>query len=638
MGTLVIPDAVPNCDLERVELEYQTLSLALAGNGRIEETIDIRVMLAPVVDEKPLLEFASDGLGELLDQTEGEEQEFYTWVLMMLAFHLLCPELDQMRRRRFNVKTLRTSETLRELAQTTRTKGHTYPERLLRFAGVSAVPTTRLLQEAIYVRPDLALPLSEKHYLEFRDQFFSEIQRISAKVERIGQEAVRDLRRKLESDDTWPPEKRVEALQRLQVMEQEPSSPERLAGWQKAMRFLVEKALEIETETAGRFADLVEQARTLQEPVSREVEHSGLRMLAEDGESFTDEYADCICRNFKIEAADSLLDQLIARYMEVFQIPQCQLVTVPDDFPVGAEDCLAQQELTPNDPDSNPAFDEEGDLPVEWQQYASFLAARDSEDVFEKWYTVGWILTNLVNRNECIRLLQREAESVDQGVLDYAFKLVYRKIRHRLTYLERRVFKLMYFRQPIFGYRIAAMDPVILSFVTGMDDETQLLTFLVLVLKRRQLETGDDLAGELERRWRAFLRFYPYWLMIVQDEDCQRKRGQTIQTKTLYLDAPGPANKNGDWQTLKDRLPDPKGRPADVLQAFVSESGGRLAEWAARYCSEAQARYITRYAAGVTEIQIARECGVSQPAVSKGIRVACQRIRDGLRQDGLLET
>ncbi len=577
MGTLVIPDAVPNCDLERVELEYQTLSLALAGNGRIEETIDIRVMLAPVVDEKPLLEFASDGLGELLDQTEGEEQEFYTWVLMMLAFHLLCPELDQMRRRRFNVKTLRTSETLRELAQTTRTKGHTYPERLLRFAGVSAVPTTRLLQEAIYVRPDLALPLSEKHYLEFRDQFFSEIQRISAKVERIGQEAVRDLRRKLESDDTWPPEKRVEALQRLQVMEQEPSSPERLAGWQKAMRFLVEKALEIETETAGRFADLVEQARTLQEPVSREVEHSGLRMLAEDGESFTDEYADCICRNFKIEAADSLLDQLIARYMEVFQIPQCQLVTVPDDFPVGAEDCLAQQELTPNDPDSNPAFDEEGDLPV-------------------------------------------------------------RKIRHHLTYLERRVFKLMYFRQPIFGYRIAAMDPVILSFVTGMDDETQLLTFLVLVLKRRQLETGDDLAGELERRWRAFLRFYPYWLMIVQDEDCQRKRGQTIQTKTLYLDAPGPANKNGDWQTLKDRLPDPKGRPADVLQAFVSESGGRLAEWAARYCSEAQARYITRYAAGVTEIQIARECGVSQPAVSKGIRVACQRIRDGLRQDGLLET
>lgn len=638
MSKLVVTDPVPDCDLESVELEYQTLSVTITHEEQGEETVDLRVMLPPVVDGKPFLDYIFDRLGDLLHQTEGEEHDFYKWVLMMMGFHTFCPELDRLRRRRFNLKTLRTSETLRELAETTRTEGRTCAERLIRFAGESAAPTTRLLQEAIYVRPDLAIPLSEKHYLEFRDQLFSEMEWVAAEVDRIGQQAVRDVRGKLESDDSWSPERRAEAVRRLQEIEQGRSSHELHAAWHQSMRFMVEKALEMEEETASRFTDLVEKARALQEPVSREVERRRLRMLAEDGESFTDEYADCICRHFDVEAADAFLDEVISRYEEVFQVPRGQLVLVADDSPVTDGGGFARAEPVPRGAGSGRSRDEDDDgLPVAWQQYAGFLAARNDDDPFEKWYMVGWVTTNLVNRNECIRLLQREAESVYQGVLDYGFKLVYRKVRHRLTYLERRVFRLMYFRQPIFGHRVAAMEPVILSFFTGMDDETQLLTVLALALKRRELDGRGDLGEELERRWRAYLCFYPYWLTIIREEDLQRKRNQAIQSKTLYLEAPLSANGKWGQRLLKDAVPDPKSEPADPLQALVSSSLGRLAEWAARYCTEAQARYVTRYAAGETESQIAREYGVSQPAVSKGIRAALRRIREGLVRDGVLD-
>jgi hypothetical protein len=215
--------------------------------------------------------------------------------------------------------------------------------------------------------------------------------------------------------------------------------------------------------------------------------------------------------------------------------------------------------------------------------------------------------------------------------------LVYRKIRHRLSHLERRIFKILYLRQPIFGYQIAAMNPVIMSFLTGMDDDTQILTLLVLILKRRHCDDNQELDKELERRWRAYLRFYPYWVEITRAENSESKREKTIRSKTFSLERPICVGTDGEELSHRDTVADPRSAPPDLLQAFVNDSRGKIAEWAKRYCTPTQARHITRFAAAETETKIAEDEGISQPAVSKSIRAAVKRMREGLVRDGILE-
>jgi hypothetical protein len=234
------------------------------------------------------------------------------------------------------------------------------------------------------------------------------------------------------------------------------------------------------------------------------------------------------------------------------------LVDLPEDI---NETVLAE--------DIEEQVDQELSQDPEFEEYLGFWSAYLSDNILEKWSMICWITAHLINRNECIRLLQREAESVYHGILDYAFKEIYHKIRRHMTVPERRVYALLYFRLPIFNGNVAVVNPIIMSFFADMDDQTQALILLVLVSKRREWGGEKDLDKELERRWRAYLKFYPYWLEITQDEDRQAKRQQTIQKCTLSLHHPDPDDKGGKKLTLEDRLPDPKSRPANILE-FIS--------------------------------------------------------------------
>jgi len=153
-------------------------------------------------------------------------------------------------------------------------------------------------------------------------------------------------------------------------------------------------------------------------------------------------------------------------------------------------------------------------------------------------------------------------------------------------------------------------------------------------------EWGEEknLDKELERRWRAYLRFYPYWVETIQNDDRQAKRQQTIQKWTLSLHHPDPDDKGGKKLTLEERLPDPKTNPANLLQAIIPESGAMLENWAKKYCTPKQAAHvIRRFRDEKTQEEIAKEEGIRQQAVSKSILGACQRIREGLIRDGILE-
>jgi hypothetical protein len=399
---------------------------------------------------------------------------------------------------------------------------------------------------------------------------------------------------------------------------------------QQAQRFVLKEALKLEDKLSVRFADLVQEAQRLQEPIGREVAEKHIEPLAEDGTSLTPEYASCIQERLDTSAVDRLLWQTILRFEEVYGLEplrDLELVSLPEEL----DEIVLDEDLEEQ-------IDQELSQEPEFEEYLGFWQAYLSDDILEKWYMICWITAHLVNRNECVRLLQREAESVYHGVLDYAFKGIYRKIRRHMTVPERRAYALLYFRLPIFNGNIAVMNPIIMSFFADMDDETQALILLVLVFKRREWGGEKDLDKELERRWRAYLKFYPYWLEIIQDEDRQAMRQRTLQKCTLSLHHPDPADKGGKKLTLEDRLPDPKGRPANILQAIILGSGGKLEDWAQKYCTPIQVVHVVRKIRDEkTETEIAEEEGITQQAVSKSIRAAYKRIREGLIRDRVLE-
>jgi hypothetical protein len=149
------------------------------------------------------------------------------------------------------------------------------------------------------------------------------------------------------------------------------------------------------------------------------------------------------------------------------------------------------------------------------------------------------------------------------------------------------------------------------------------------------MDGRKDLDKELERRWRSYLAFYPYWTEVIRDDDRDAKRRRTTRGKTLSLDKPRRTRGDRRPRALLEVQPAPS-TYANVLEAIVAGSEPTLAEWAGRFCTEIQAKHILRIAAGDTETAIAADEGISQPAISKSIKAGLKRIKEGLRREGVL--
>jgi DNA-binding CsgD family transcriptional regulator len=621
----VVPNTISELGKEQSNFDNAPVSLTLTSDCT-QETFTLRTFFPKWESFFP--EVCSTLL-TMFENTEEEERQFYRWVILMARFYYIYPELDGRRARHFDISTFDHSETLRNLTETAQSKSLSKPERLLRFVEETSAPTIRLLQEAIYIKPDLAIPLSQPDYQQFREQVLSEMMWVNEQIEEIQRKAIKEWKRKVESNKKISRHKKTWLLERLDTLEAGKCS---VNMWETTLlmeREVLKGVLKVEDEKSSQFTDVAEEARTLTDAIGYEVEEQGIKMLSDDGVSFSPEYAACIHRYLDTKTANRLLWKTIERYEQVFKIEPIRdidmtgLEKVLDDSTSPETEALAAQ-ITPSEL-------------TEFQQYLGLWSAYQSEDLFDKWYMVSWIAANLVNRNECLRLLQREAESVYHSVLDYGFKQEYRKLRHLLTRAERRAYALMFFRLPIFDYHVAVMDPVISSFYSGMDEETQGLILLVLVFKVHEWQENKNLDKELERRWRAYLRFYPYWVEIIQGDDREAKRQKSSEAKMLSLEHVIAKDENGNNLTLSNILPDVKSQPANLLQAIVLSSKPRLEEWAKKYCTSRQARHVLEVSEGKTEIEIAKIDGVSQQAVSKSVRGAIKRIRSGLIHDGVLE-
>jgi hypothetical protein len=638
MGEQTVSDVVSGSGLEQGEFQVRHLTLTLTGKDGIRESLGFRVFVPQAVDGR--CHFITEMIFRLrvmVERTTGQEHDFYQYVIQMLRFYLIYPELDPHRTRPFNLKTFNQSETLRELAALTQAKRLSKPERLIKFAGETTEPTGRLLLDAIYIHPDLSIPLASPDYLAFREQCLSEMMWILEwtegmkrnAVERLGRQ-IEQLRREIESDPNLSSDQRAQVLDEVASIQAGEVDIQLREACQQVERLVLKETLKLEDRQSVQFADLVQEARRLQEPIGREVAEKHIELLAEDGVSLPPEYASCIQERLDTSAVNRLLWQTILRFEEVYGLEplrDLELVDLPEDL----DEIVVDEDLEEQ-------IDQELSQEPEFEEYLGFWHAYLSDDILEKWYMTCWITAHLVNRNECIRLLQREAESVYHGVLDYAFREIYRKIRRHMTVPERRAYALLYFRLPIFNRHVAVMNPIIMSFFADMDEQTQTLILLVLVFKRREWGGEKDLDKELERRWRAYLKFYPYWLEIIQDEDRQAMRQRTIRKCMLSLHHPDRDVRGGKKLTLEEKLPDPKSRPANVLQAIILESGAKLEDWARQYCTPKQAAHVVKKIRDEkTETEIAEEEEITQQAVSKSIHAAYKRIREGLIRDGVLE-
>jgi hypothetical protein len=199
MGKQTVSDAVPHSDLEQVGFQVGALTFTLMGKAGLREALAFRVFVPDFAHGR--CHFIEDTICRLLamlGQTSGEEHDFYEWVTQMLRFYFIFPEMDAHRTRRFNLKTCDQSETLREIAKLTQAKRLATPERLIKFVGETTLPTSRLLLDAIYIRPDLSIPLAHPDYIAFRAQCLSEMIWSLEQIEGIKRNTIEQLRCEIE--------------------------------------------------------------------------------------------------------------------------------------------------------------------------------------------------------------------------------------------------------------------------------------------------------------------------------------------------------------------------------------------------------------------------------------------------------
>jgi hypothetical protein len=263
MEKQTVSAAVSDSDLEQVEFNVQPLALTLTGEDGLRETLALRVFLPkPVQGRWHLIEEIICRLRAMLGRTTGEEHDFYQWVIQMLRFYVIYPTLDPHRSRRFNLDTFDHSETLQALAAQTQAKRLAKPERLIKFAGETTTPTNRLLLDAIYIRPDLSIPLGRPDYITFQEEYLSEMMRVMEQIDGIKRNAIETLQHHIEKvQRDVESDKGLSADQCAKVVAELTSiQAEALANldqlYLKCMRSEIEEALEAEDKLAAQFADL----------------------------------------------------------------------------------------------------------------------------------------------------------------------------------------------------------------------------------------------------------------------------------------------------------------------------------------------------------------------------------------------
>ena len=562
------------------------VKLSICPEGGEKESFAFRAYVLNDLGE--VARNAVEALADLAFDAEDEnEVEWYSWVMKMLSFYDAIPELDPQRERSFDPATLNHEESLQELVRYSGSVTKPVGEKLESLTGDVKDSIPELFADAIYENPRIEIGLLPDEYREFRDGLLDEWLNVRANLDNDCKNTLTEICKTELSKPGLTGEER-EYYEEIFAQLEKDELPEKFVEINENLECeIIRNAVQMEEEKMSRFRHLVEAAEELLNKVWDEID------WGEDESTLPDDY------EIQLDSALHFLDEKLANDL---------LDNTCEEYRVSYPSCAGDERLN------------EGWEEAYASQFEMFREARESSDTRIKFDVIYWISINLVNRNSMVSLMLREAESVQLEVLSWYFKNVYRTIRHKLNYFERRVFKLMYWRWPFTGERIAALDSLAQGFLSSMDDDTKALVCLSLIYKR-QIVDGYNIRDIVEKRWKSYLRFYPSWVEITQHDEREKKRKRSRFNKKASsfelenIPTKKPCNKDEPIKYSGIEF-----HPSAVLALLSKLNTGQQRVMKSRFFDEK------------SQEQIAAEEGISQQAVSKRIVAGIKKLKEAIEE------
>ena len=357
------------------------------------------------------------------DHGTPENQKFFDFCIQMLPYVGACDKIDPVNERRFDAKSFNHSPDFREMMRMTNSRHLPQSERLKRFVTDDHRFDQNSFEEARYQTPEIIMPFDEARYVAFRDNLLDEMVGVRAELEKSATDTVRAEAHGWLRDPMAPKKSKKKAKEILDAEDVFEVCPELYDAWDEIEQMLMKTALRIETERTLPFEHLLRPASQILADVTE---------LSASENSQNDD---------PVEIADEQLHRFldVDSAVEVVQ----RIIDVESDHPESMGD----------------------------QAQKLMIEAVQSRSPDELWEALEWFCENMVNRNECIRLLAREAEWILHILLELALIERYVEIRPELSRAERRLFHFMYRRSPWFNDRIPALDQIGTGFLFGLDDE-----------------------------------------------------------------------------------------------------------------------------------------------------------------------
>lgn len=591
-------------------LELPVFQLEIPVPGREPAVVGCRSFKLPEING---LDFETFALTELIDQW-AEGSPYYAGLRLMTWHNTMMPNKDRRKGRNFDVTTFERCESLRELTLLTRTQHASLPDRLMAVAGERCRGQVDSFDSAAYERPQIRFPGPIEDYEQFRDLALQELVDLKEEFEKALCQGVTQALRK--AIDAQGQGRRRLNEEEVQAVLDRLSDGRALRAIRKRMGSFLGSVEDKEEAYAKRFCDVVEKIDAMNAQLVTAIRREAPSAIGTDGKPKSTlgdaEYVSLLERTLSSEAADKLLGEILSRIEQDHDLVPLGVVEL-DEYPEAAvcDEGIERSEPANATP---PAFT----VYEEYQQVLTLAIAND--ELSSKWDALCQMRAQLVNRTEYMRLFHRECEMARSVMFGHAVRVLYQRIREHLTKEERRMFLLLYFPNRWLKGRVAAHEPLGWCFLDALGEETAYLLYLVLVQKK-----GNDAQRDaLERRWHAFLRFYPHWLEIVRFDEREGRRLRSDRAPALPL--------------IECVTGNPRGRTSQFATDFKTVTSDRLPDWVEAYCTPTQSGYLLEYFRdGRTEAAIAGAHGVSQQAVHKGIKSGLSRLRKGLLADGKLE-
>ena len=495
-----------------------------------------------------------------------DDRDFYDNVIQLASLHDILPRFDKSHNRFVNSKHFEDYESLKQLLEMTGDQDCPRITSLLQNSEQESIDD--LFAKATYANPEILIPVHPETYVEFRERFLEEMMAVRTELIELASKAARKKMQEVLNNPNSTQEQLKLAHDVLNADDVFEIMPELNDTSDRIESMLMNSAIRIEEEGALPYQELVNEVGIILEEVASRIYRDG-----------------------SVESV-SQADSIISTTLRISDSIRCleQIVQVGGNFP----DTLGS--------------DAEN----------MCISAIDSMDPLELYDALTWVRENLVNRNECLRLVFREAEACVELLMELALDERYRVLRRHMTRSERRLFRFMYSRSTHVGDRIPYLNLLGRNFALGMGAQNAELFLSVIAYKgsKEQVE-------ELKKRWTAYLELHPFWVDLLRFDDRERKRTRSRPFTPLEEDSLASQSVFCGYKNL------PGG------QTHVSEwSVESLTE---KYCTETQSAYITQaYVEKKTHDSIAKESGVTQQAVSKAISAGLTKIRNGLEQNGLV--